>query len=58
MRNSVIGCIVLFTMAGTAFSETKGPPKELATDLGGGVKMEMVLVPAGSFVMGKRRTCL
>jgi formylglycine-generating enzyme len=27
-------------------------PKELALDLGGGIKMEMVLVPAGEFVMG------
>ncbi len=52
MRNFVIGCIVLFTMAGTAFSETKEPPKKLAVDLGGGVKMEMVLIPAGEFKMG------
>ena len=27
-------------------------PKELALDLGGGVKMEFVLVPAGEFMMG------
>ena len=52
MRNFVIGCIVLFTMAGTAFSETKEPPKKLAVHLGGRVKMEMVLVPAGEFMMG------
>jgi formylglycine-generating enzyme required for sulfatase activity len=39
-------------MAQTAFSETKGPPKQLAVDLGGGVKMEMVLIPAGEFLMG------
>jgi formylglycine-generating enzyme required for sulfatase activity len=52
MRNFVIGCIVLFTMAGTAFSETKEPPKKLAVDLGGGVKMELVLIPAGEFKMG------
>jgi formylglycine-generating enzyme required for sulfatase activity len=43
---------VLFTTAGTAFSETKEPPKKLAADLGGGVKMEMVLIPAGEFKMG------
>ncbi len=52
MRNFVVGCIVLFTMAGTAFSETKEPPKKLAVDLGGGVKMELVLIPAGEFLMG------
>jgi len=52
MRNFVTGCIVLFTMAGTAFSETKEPPKNLAADLGGGVKMELVLIPAGEFKMG------
>ena len=52
MRNLVIGWIVLFTMAGTAFSETKEPPKKLAAGLGGGVKMEMTLIPAGEFKMG------
>jgi formylglycine-generating enzyme len=52
MRNFVIGCIVLFTMAGTTFSQTSEPPKKLAIDLGGGVKMEMTLIPAGEFMMG------
>ena len=52
MRDFVIGCIVLFATAGTAFSETKEPPKKLAVDLGGGVKMELVLIPAGEFKMG------
>jgi hypothetical protein len=32
--------------------ETKSPAKELTADLGGGVKLDMVLVPAGEFMMG------
>ena len=59
MRNFVIGCIVLFTMAGTACNKESGaggrtisPPKELTVDLGEGVTMEMVLIPAGEFQMG------
>jgi formylglycine-generating enzyme required for sulfatase activity len=52
MKNVVIACILLFTMVGTAFSETKEAPKKLAADLGGGVKMDLVLVPSGEFKMG------
>jgi formylglycine-generating enzyme required for sulfatase activity len=52
MRNFVAGCIVLFATAGTAFSETKERPKKLAVDLGKGVKLELVLIPAGEFLMG------
>ena len=53
MRNFVIGYIVLFTMAGTAFGEEpKQPPKELTVDLGKGTKLELVLIPAGEFLMG------
>jgi formylglycine-generating enzyme required for sulfatase activity len=33
----------------------EGPPKELTVDLGGGVKMEFVLIPAGSFIMGHEK---
>ncbi|NQT39791.1 MAG: formylglycine-generating enzyme family protein, partial [Planctomycetes bacterium] len=55
MRNFVIWCVVLLVMAGTAFSDTKEPPKKLAVDLGGGVELDLVLIPAGSFLMGDDR---
>ncbi|QDV91080.1 Serine/threonine-protein kinase pkn1 [Phycisphaerae bacterium RAS2] len=32
--------------------EGLGPPKELTLDLGGGVKLDLVLIPAGEFMMG------
>ena len=35
-----------------AGGEAKSPPKELTVDLGKGVKLEMVLIPAGEFLMG------
>ena len=54
MRNFVTGCLVLLAMAGTAYSETKEPPKKLAVDLGGGVKLDMTLIPAGEFMMGSQ----
>jgi len=52
MKNCMIWSVVLLAMAGIARGETKVPPKELAVDLGGGVKLEMVLIPAGEFLMG------
>ena len=35
-----------------AGGKAKNPPKELTVDLGGGAKLEMVLIPAGEFKMG------
>ena len=57
MRNVLLACIVLFSTAGTAFSEeARQPRKEIAVDLGGGVKLKMVLIPAGEFAMGSRES--
>jgi formylglycine-generating enzyme required for sulfatase activity len=40
-------------MTGTAFSEEpKQSPKQVTVDLGKGIKLEMVLIPAGEFMMG------
>jgi formylglycine-generating enzyme required for sulfatase activity len=63
MRNVVIWSVVLLVMTGSACDKDyrppktswpKGVPKELALDLGNGVKLEMVLIPAGEFMMGAR----
>ena len=52
MKNCMIWSVVLLAMAGIARGETKVPPKELAVDLGGGVKLKMTVIPAGEFKMG------
>ena len=42
------------TAAGTEAGgrQDESPPKEITVDLGNGVKLEMVLIPAGEFLMG------
>ncbi|MGA2257306.1 MAG: formylglycine-generating enzyme family protein [Thermoguttaceae bacterium] len=40
------------TQEAGAGSKTEGPPKQIAVDLGRGVKLEMVRIPAGEFMMG------
>ena len=60
MRNcrSVAGGVALLVVAaclGGCLCEAKAeppPPKEITLDLGGGVKMELVQIPAGEFMMG------
>ncbi len=52
MRTFAIWSIGLLAMAGTASSATENRPKELTLQLGRGVKLEMVLIPAGQFLMG------
>jgi len=49
---SLLGLLICAVEATVCAAE---PAKEIAVDLGGGVKLEMVLIPAGSFMMGNAR---
>ena len=50
---AALGCLTLATAEESkdAGGKTKSPPR-LTVDLGGGVKMKLVLIPAGEFMMG------
>lgn len=56
----VIWAVVLLAAVGTTLSRGEEQPpkavagKELTVDLGGGVKLEMALVPSGEFMMGDK----
>ena len=51
---AALGSLMLATAQQTrpAGGDATSPPKEVAADLGGGVKLDMVLIPAGEFMMG------
>ena len=51
MKNSTIWCIVGVAVTLAAGCGTR-PPSQKIIELGGNMKLEMVLVPAGAFIMG------
>jgi formylglycine-generating enzyme required for sulfatase activity len=52
MRYYVLCCIAVAVTALTASGGTDEPPKELTVNLDGGVKLELILLPAGEFTLG------
>lgn len=53
MKCSLAACVVLaLTFLTLGVRASDAPGKTLSLDLGGGVKLEMVLIPAGKFMMG------
>ena len=60
-RVSIVALVVMVVVGSLAVAtaaepktdgKTKSPPKELTVDIGKGIKLEMVLIPAGEFMMG------
>ena len=53
MKSILALCMLALVSVGPAYGAE--PEQEIAVDLGGDVMMEMVLIPAGSFMMGDAR---